>query len=229
MSGGLPVPYVNQQMLLDLLRAYFVQIWASHTATRYDNGKLVLQNKENEVCQVEDQITPKKCGHLEGKQLISEDEMIRKIKAFNYARGSTDFLLIARTDALAVYGLNDAIERAKSYREAGADIIFVESPRNKKDLEKISVQLSGIILMVNLVEGGGKTPILPLKELRDMGYRIVIYPITPLLASIKSIQRNLAVLKAHGNTSVEKLNMSTLTEMFDLVGMQFYKSLDNYF
>jgi 2-methylisocitrate lyase-like PEP mutase family enzyme len=179
--------------------------------------------------QVEDQITPKKCGHLEGKQLISEDEMIRKIKAFNYARGSTDFLLIARTDALAVYGLNDAIERAKSYREAGADIIFVESPRNKKDLEKISVQLSGIILMVNLVEGGGKTPILPLKELRDMGYRIVIYPITPLLASIKSIQRNLAVLKAHGNTSVEKLNMSTLTEMFDLVGMQFYKSLDNYF
>jgi 2,3-dimethylmalate lyase len=179
--------------------------------------------------QVEDQITPKKCGHLEGKQLVSADEMIRKIEAFNYARGSSDFLLIARTDALAVYGINDAIERAKSYREAGADIIFVESPRNRKDIEKIAEKLSGIPLMINLVEGGGQTPILPINEIRDMGYRIAIYPITTLLASIKSIQRILSVLYANGNTSVEKDNMSTLSEMFDIVGIPFYKNLENKF
>ena len=115
--------------------------------------------------QVEDQLTPKRCGHIDGKQLVSQDEMLRKIEAFKKARTSTDLFLIARTDALAVYSFNDAIRRAEAYAEAGADAIFIEAPCSIEEIEKIPKLLSGIHLVINMVEGSEKTPLLDLNEI----------------------------------------------------------------
>src|SRR5207244_4012408 len=126
---------------------------------------------------IEDQVAPKKCGHLEGKQLIPPAEMTQKIRAALDARQSSDFAIIARTDARAVEGLDRALERAHLYREAGADILFVEAPENEDEIERIAHALRGAPLLFNWAEGG-KTPPVPLQRLRDLGFQIVIFPIS---------------------------------------------------
>jgi 2-methylisocitrate lyase-like PEP mutase family enzyme len=126
--------------------------------------------------QVEDQSFPKRCGHLDDKSLISADEMVGKIKAAVDARRSPDTLIIARTDAVAVEGFDQAIERATLYRQAGADVLFVEAPKTREDLSGIANRIgSGIPLMANMVEGG-KTPILSGPELEALGFSLVIFP-----------------------------------------------------
>jgi 2-methylisocitrate lyase-like PEP mutase family enzyme len=125
--------------------------------------------------QLEDQDFPKRCGHLDGKALVPADEMVGKIKAALDTRASTDLLIIARTDAVAVEGFEHAIERAARYREAGADILFVEAPKSREELARIAEALPGVPLMANMVEGG-KTPILPAAELEQIGFALVIFP-----------------------------------------------------
>ncbi len=126
--------------------------------------------------QLEDQSFPKRCGHLDDKSLISADEMVGKIKAAVDVRQSRDTLIIARTDAVAVEGLDQAIERASMFREAGADVLFVEAPKTKADLAGIVKRIGGEIpLMANMVEGG-KTPILSGPELEALGFSLVIFP-----------------------------------------------------
>ena len=126
--------------------------------------------------QLEDQSFPKRCGHLDDKSLISADEMVGKIKAAVDARRSPDTLIIARTDAVAVEGFDQAIERATLYRQAGADVLFVEAPKTREDLSGIASRIgSGIPLMANMVEGG-KTPILSGPELEALGFSLVIFP-----------------------------------------------------
>jgi 2-methylisocitrate lyase-like PEP mutase family enzyme len=125
--------------------------------------------------QLEDQDFPKRCGHLDGKALISADEMVGKIKAALDARGSPDTLIIARTDAVAVEGFERAIARAARYREAGADVLFVEAPKNSDQLERVIAALPGMPLMANMVEGG-KTPSLAASELDAIGFALVIFP-----------------------------------------------------
>jgi 2-methylisocitrate lyase-like PEP mutase family enzyme len=126
--------------------------------------------------QLEDQSFPKRCGHLDDKSLISADEMVGKIKAAVDARRSPDTLIIARTDAVAVEGFDQAIERATLYRQAGADVLFVEAPKTREDLSGIANRIgSGIPLMANMVEGG-KTPILSGPELEALGFSLVIFP-----------------------------------------------------
>jgi 2-methylisocitrate lyase-like PEP mutase family enzyme len=125
--------------------------------------------------QLEDQDFPKRCGHLDGKGLIATDEMVGKIKAALDVRGSRDTLIIARTDAVAVEGFERAIERAARYREAGADILFVEAPKTRDELARVVTALPGVPLMANMVEGG-KTPPLAASELEAIGFALVIFP-----------------------------------------------------
>jgi len=125
--------------------------------------------------QLEDQDFPKRCGHLDGKGLIPADEMVGKIKAALDTRISRDTLVIARTDAVAVEGFERAIERATLYKEAGADMLFVEAPKTREELARVVKALPGIPLMANMVEGG-KTPPLPAAELEAIGFALVIFP-----------------------------------------------------
>ncbi len=125
--------------------------------------------------QLEDQDFPKRCGHLDGKGLIPADEMVGKIKASLDTRASRDTLVIARTDAVAVEGFDRAIERASLYKEAGADVLFVEAPKTREELARVVTALPGIALMANMVEGG-KTPPLPAAELEAIGFALVIFP-----------------------------------------------------
>ena len=125
--------------------------------------------------QLEDQDFPKRCGHLDGKGLVSADEMVGKIKASLDTRASRDTLVIARTDAVAVEGFDRAIERASLYKEAGADVLFVEAPKTREELARVVTALPDIALIANMVEGG-KTPPLPAAELEAIGFALVIFP-----------------------------------------------------
>lgn len=167
--------------------------------------------------QLEDQVMPKKCGHTEGKLLVSRQEMVQKIRAAVDTRRDADLVLIARTDAVAVTGLADAIERANAYREAGADVLFVEAPPTVEAMRAVTGAVPGLHL-ANMVEGGGKTPILPAAELQALGYRMAIYPVSAWMATIRAIQELLAVLKADGTTLRHADRLVPFQEMFETVG-----------
>jgi len=175
--------------------------------------------------QIEDQVMPKKCGHTEGKLLISKAEMVQKVKAAVDARQDPDFVLVVRTDAVAVNGLGDALDRAKVYQEAGADVIFVEAPRTVEEMRRICATIRAPLL-ANMVEGGGKTPVLPLEELKKIGYRLVIYPVSAHMAAIKAMQEVLAVLKQEGTTARFASRMVPFQEMFEVVGRSNFTALE---
>jgi len=149
--------------------------------TGYGNALNVRRTVRNferagaSAIQLEDQDFPKRCGHLDGKGLIPAGEMVGKIKAALDSRGTSDTLIIARTDAVAVESFEHAIERALLYREAGADMLFVEAPKTRDELARVTRSLPGSLLMANMVEGG-KTPILPAAELEQIGFALVIFP-----------------------------------------------------
>ncbi|VTU41319.1 2,3-dimethylmalate lyase [Variovorax sp. PBS-H4] len=149
--------------------------------------------------QMEDQIIPKKCGHIAGKGLVSKQEMVQKIKAAVDTRRDTNLTIFARTDAIAVEGLDAAIERSLAYKEAGADVTFVEAPGSLADMKKITSSIPGLH-MANMVEKGGSTPIMPPAELQELGFHFVIYPGSTWMAAIKSIEEVLQVLKEDGTT-----------------------------
>jgi 2-methylisocitrate lyase-like PEP mutase family enzyme len=149
--------------------------------------------------QLEDQTFPKRCGHLDGKALVPADEMCGKIRAAVDARHSPDTLIIGRTDAVAVEGFDRAIERAIRYREAGADVLFVEAPKTRDDLARIAAALPQAATMANMVEGG-KTPPLPAAELEAMGFALVIFPGGIVRALARTAGDYYASLAAHGTT-----------------------------
>lgn len=125
--------------------------------------------------QLEDQVMPKRCGHMSGKAIITAEEMVGKIKAACDARHSEDFMIMARTDARAVSGVEEAIRRATMYKEAGADMLFIEAPQNEDEMRLFCSSFPGTPQLANMVEGG-KTPLQPLSKLRELGYAVVIYP-----------------------------------------------------
>ena len=175
--------------------------------------------------QIEDQAMPKKCGHTEGKLLISKAEMVQKVKAAVDARQDPDFVFVVRTDAIAVNGLEDALDRAAAYQEAGADVLFVEAPRTPEEMRRICAAIKAPLL-ANMVERGGKTPILPLRELKEMGYKLVIYPVSAHMAAIKAMQEVLAVLKQDGTTARFSAQMVPFQEMFEVVGRSKFTALE---
>lgn len=153
-----------------------------------------LERAGASAIQFEDQVAPKKCGHFGGKQVISKEEMIYKIKAAVDTRKDDDLSIIARTDALAVYGIGEALERANAYKEAGADVIFVEAPTTIEQLEEITTNVPDIPHIINMVEGGS-TPLVSLEEAEAMGFQIMLCANTVLRSAIKGIQESLRVLK----------------------------------
>ncbi len=156
---------------------------------------------------LEDQVSPKKCGHYEGKQLVSKAEMVGKIKAAVDTRRDADMIVIARTDARAVEGFEAAIDRMNAYLEAGADVGFVEAPQTIEEMARIPGSMTKPAL-VNIFEGG-KTPPLPARRLEAMGFRIGIYPSQTHRAAIFAVQEVLAVLERDGDTAAFEHRMAT--------------------
>src|ERR1700730_10134865 len=183
----------------------------------------VLERAGADAVQIEDQIMPKKCGHFANKSVIPVDEMVGKIKAALEARVCEDFVIIARTDALAVEGFEAAIERAERYIEAGADVTFVEAPESIDLMRDIPRRLS-VPQVVNVVVGG-KTPVLSQKELAAMGFGLVLYANVALQGAIAGMQQALAHLKHDGRVEETNAYVATFTERQRLVKKSFYDEL----
>ena len=173
---------------------------------------------------LEDQISPKKCGHYEGKQLVTKAEMVGKIKAAVDTRRDQDMVIIARTDARAVEGLQAALDRMNAYLEAGADVGFVEAPQNAQELAAIPKAFSKPAL-ANIFEGG-KTPPLPRRELEAMGYRIGIYPSQTHRAAIAAAKKVLAVLKRDGDTAAIESELATFMDREDAVNSAGWRAIE---
>ncbi|AMO87639.1 2,3-dimethylmalate lyase [Solibacillus isronensis B3W22] len=154
----------------------------------------VLEKAGAAALQIEDQVMPKKCGHFNGKEVISKDEMVGKIKAALDARTDDQLAIIARTDALGVLGFDEAIERANAYKEAGAHAIFVEAPTTYEQLSRITKEVPGIPQIINLVEGG-KTPLVSRQEAQNLGFQIMLCANSALRGAIKGAADALQILK----------------------------------
>ncbi|HEX9821188.1 MAG TPA: oxaloacetate decarboxylase [Methylomirabilota bacterium] len=173
---------------------------------------------------LEDQTFPKRCGHLDDKTVVPIVEMTQKLRAAREAAGDTGLVLIARTDALAVEGLEAAIERARAYVQAGADVIFVEAPTTEAQIEAVARRVPGPKL-INMFEGG-KTPLVPLERLDALGFRIVIIPSDLQRAAIRAMQETLAAIKRDGNSRAVAGRMATFAERETIVGTPEYLRLD---
>jgi 2-methylisocitrate lyase-like PEP mutase family enzyme len=167
---------------------------------------------------LEDQVAPKRCGHVSGKQVIPAQEMVLKLKAARAARRDPDFTLIARTDARAVEGLEAALQRGNLYGLTGADVIFIDAPLSQEELERIPREVRYPTLAVMLT--GGVTPMLPLGELDRFGYKIVLWPIETLLASGAAIQQLIQSLRTTGRPDAPGLEMMTFTRIKQVVGLE---------
>ena len=167
---------------------------------------------------IEDQLAPKRCGHTPGKEVVGREEAFDRIKAAVDAReNGDDILVMARTDANHTYGLTEALERAQKFHDLGADILFVEAPKNEEEMKQICSELPGC-KMANIVEGG-LTPNIPMSELNEMGYQIAAYPLTLLSASMRAMKNALANLKSDTPRDNDILNFS---ELRDIIGFEEY-------
>jgi 2-methylisocitrate lyase-like PEP mutase family enzyme len=174
---------------------------------------------------IEDQITPKRCGHFDGKEVISLGEMIRKLQAALAARSDADFCIIARTDARGVNGFDDAIERGQAFAKLGIDAIFVEAPQSEQELAEIPRRIPNIPLLVNVFKGG-KTPMLPAERLEKMGYRIAIYPSETQRAAIHAMRNALSTLKREGTTESIDAALTTFKERDRVVDLDGWQNIE---
>lgn len=183
-----------------------------------------LERAGASALQIEDQVFPKKCGHFAGKAVIPADEMVQKVRAAVDARASEDLLIIARTDARAVTTLDEALDRAHRYREAGADILFVEAPESVEELAAIGAEFD-VPLVANMVEGG-KTPLLTAGELAELGFSLVLFANAALRVSQRAISELLRELYATGGTSAVLDRMATWDERQASVGKPEFDALE---
>jgi 2,3-dimethylmalate lyase len=167
---------------------------------------------------IEDQVAPKKCGHMEGKQVIPPADMAQKIRAAVEARGDPDFVIIARTDARAVEGLEGALDRARLYRQAGADALFIEAVVTEAEAAEAARAFPGVPLLFNWAEGG-KTPPIGLDRLTALGYRIVIFPIATLLAATGAMRAILREIAAAGTPAAALSGLPSFGEFTEFIGL----------
>jgi 2-methylisocitrate lyase-like PEP mutase family enzyme len=173
--------------------------------------------------QLEDQVLPKRCGHMEGKEVVPLDEGAAKIRAAATARATRDFLILARTDARSMNGLDDAMRRAEAYLKAGADLLFVEAPQSENELRIVAERFAGVPLVANMVEDG-KTPMLSAADLGAMGYRLVLFPVTALLTAARTAERTYAaLLKGKPDPTLERVTFHGYNE---IVGLSAYLKRD---
>jgi len=173
---------------------------------------------------LEDQVYPKRCGHLAGKQVVEPSEMVEKIRAAVDARKDPDFVITARVDSIAIHGLDDAIKRANTYVEAGADMIFVEAPTTEADIQRIINETKGPS-WINMVEGG-KTPLVPIPKLQQMGAALVDYGPLVLFAAAGGVERALQALKRDGTTANHLKELMLFNEINELNCIDDYRAME---
>ena len=175
-------------------------------------------------CHLEDQVNPKRCGHLDNKTITPRGDMVMKIRSASDAKRDPNFLLMARTDARASEGLDAALDRARAYIDAGADAIFPEALQNISEYEKVRESLN-VPLLANLTEFG-KTPLLTKRELEDLGYNIAIYPVTSLRLSMKAVEDGFAALKQRGTQRDIVDKMQTRARLYEVIRYEDYNRFD---
>lgn len=213
---------VNIPVMADADTGYGNSINAMHVTREFIRAGAAGMN-------IEDQVFPKRCGHLEGKQIIPMEEMVLKIKACRAAGDELDpdFVINARTDAIAVAGIDEAIRRANAYAEAGADLIFVEAPRSVEQIEQAVREINAPV-SINLMDAvtGGKTPLVPIRRLREIGVGRVSIPVGPLFAAVKGMTAYLEAIKgdqiAEGRTEL----VAPFSEFKNLVGFEKFRELE---
>jgi 2-methylisocitrate lyase-like PEP mutase family enzyme len=174
---------------------------------------------------IEDQITPKRCGHLDGKEVIPLPEMEKKLAAALASRTDRDFCIIARTDARGVHGFEDAIARGRAFAKLGVDAVFVEAPQSETELEEIPRAIPNVPLLVNVFKGG-KTPMLPAERLQKMGFRIAIYPSETQRAGIFAMRQILSLLKREGTTETMDHALTTFKDRDRIIGLDDWQALE---
>jgi len=173
---------------------------------------------------LEDQVWPKRCGHMAGKTVIPKEEYILKLNAAMDAREDNDFIIVARTDSLAQFGIEEAIERGKEYKRIGADVIFIEAPKTIDQMELIAKEIKAPLL-ANMIEEG-ITPNLTADQLRKMGFKMVVFPLSALFSATFAIKQTLQTLKKTGTTKDLKNKMVSFQEFNDLVNLPLYRKLE---
>lgn len=176
----------------------------------------------------EDQVWPKRCGHMAGKQVIDAAEHAKKLRAASDAKTDDDFLLIARTDARAVHGLNDAIERGKLYLDNGAEALFIEAPQDISEMEAITRAFPDAVLIANMIEGG-RTPNLTAKDLENIGFKIVFWPCSALYVITQAFKEALTVLRETGTTKGYEGKMMHFSDFNRFIGLDDYMKLEKYY
>ena len=178
-------------------------------------------------CHIEDQVAPKKCGHIAGKQVVEAKEFADKIRAAVEYRTDPDFVVIARTDARAVTGLDDAIARANLYREAGADLIFFEAPQSVEEIQRVAREVKAPLL-ANMVQGG-RTPGMSVAQLEDLGFKMVIFPGVCMRAAVPAIENALESLKRTGTDWPKDGPVMGPMDIFRRVGFDWWKGIEDRF
>jgi carboxyvinyl-carboxyphosphonate phosphorylmutase len=174
---------------------------------------------------LEDQVLPKRCGHMRGKQVVDTSEMVGKVEAAVAARRDPDLVIIARTDARAMEGLDSALERARAYRAAGADLLFVEALESAEEIEIVARELADVDLVFNWAEGG-KTPPLPYERVAELGFSLVLMPLTALLSATRAIRAALAQLRVAGTPLPVIDELPSFEEFLDLIGLPEVRSME---
>jgi 2-methylisocitrate lyase-like PEP mutase family enzyme len=184
----------------------------AHTVAGYESAGV-------QAIQLEDQEFPKKCGHTPGRRVVPAEDMADKVRVAAETRNSKEFLIIARTDARSSLGLDEALRRAEMYLRAGADVLFIESPESIEEMQRIGKAFSGVPLMANMVEGG-RTPLLPSEQLRELGYRITIFPAAGFLAAAAALRGIYEHLRASGSTQGAAVPVYDFPEFSRLMGFE---------
>ena len=203
MAGG-----SNTPIIADADTGYGGLLNVQHTVRAYEAAGVA-------AIQLEDQEFPKKCGHTRGRKVIARDEMVKKIRVACEARQDRNFLIVARTDARTGLGLDEAIARALAYRDAGADILFVESPESEDEFATIAAAIDAPLL-ANMVEGG-RSPLLPRARLAELGFALAIYPASGMLAAAAALERSYRCIAETGSTAAGDLPMYELDDMNTLM------------
>ena len=201
--------------------------------TGYGNALNVMRTVEELIAAgaagmfLEDQVWPKRCGHMKGKRVIPVEEQVQKIRAAVDARRGRDFFIVARTDARQVTGLADAISRCRQYKDAGADALFVEAPRSAEELAMIAKELSPP-LVANMLEGG-VTPLLSKQELESLGFQLIVCPLTALYASAKAMQDMFGLIARAGTTRAALDRLMPFEQFHEVIGLDAYYALDEHY
>jgi 2,3-dimethylmalate lyase len=201
---------ISVPLIADADNGYGNELNVARTVELYERAGVA-------ALQIEDQVSPKKCGHMENKSIITFDEAVSKVRAAVRSRSDSNTLIIARTDARAVEGVEEALRRCTAFAEEGADIVFFEAPQSVEELELVARELKGVTLMANMVETG-KTPLLTKEELNQLGYKFIIWPITTLLSAVKAMEDALGLLHTNGISKPSE-KLYTFNQYTDLIGL----------